>query len=193
MKAPLRDIQSAPLEYIAAYENNKRKYRKVKIPTELTFEYPGLGFFEQLSNNLLRHDGRLNGHHLLLVESCLYYDAMTKKLGSPIYELYHGKLARIPNGETIGISGQALPEYILCSNQQVLKLRTKQRKIMHIPHFQMLSKEFKFCRILLYFPLAPGQVIDTDRLGLFILFSYFHNILSNIFMQMITSNFLTEV
>ena len=165
----IKDINSAQMEYISAYQDNKRKYRKVKIPTELTYEYPGWGFFEQLSSNIFRHEGRLNGHHLLLIESCLYYEVMTRKLGSDIYELYQGKLGRIPNGDIIGISGQALPEYILCANGQVLRLR-KKRKILQIPHFHSLSKEHKYARTLLYFPLAPGQVIDIERIGLYIFF-----------------------
>ena len=63
----------------------------------------------------------------------------------------------------------ALPEYILCANGQVLRLR-KKRKILQIPHFHSLSKEHKYARTLLYFPLAPGQVIDIERIGLYIFF-----------------------
>ena len=83
----IRDVYSVPVEYISPYEENKPKYKKVKIPTDLTFEYRGKNFFEQLSNNILRHEARLNGHHLLLVESALNYNVLPKKEGSQIYEL----------------------------------------------------------------------------------------------------------
>ena len=46
----------------------------------------------------------------------------------------------------------------------ILKLR-KNRKVLQIPDFTNLSQEEKFCKIMLYFPIKPGQKIDTERLG----------------------------
>ena len=160
----IRDISSAPTEYISAYESNKQRFRKTSIRTDTTFEFPGLGYFEKLSNNILRHKSRLNGEKLLLVETALWYDVLTQKDGQDILTLYKEKLNKIPAGNILGVFGQSLPTYVICSNNQVLKLR-KTLKILQIPEFNPLSKEEKFARVLLYFPLKPGQDIDTDSLG----------------------------
>ena len=178
----IKDIYSAPVEYISVHEEIKRKYKKVKVPSDISFEYPGLGHFEELSNNILRHAGRLNGRDLLLSETCLHYDVMTQREGAEIYEMYREKLSRIPNGDVVGIAGQPLPTYLLCKNGQILKLR-KKMKIMDIPYFHTLSKEYKFARISLYYPIAPGEVIDTDRLGLLFCFMNQHYTLCFMFLD----------
>ena len=89
---------------------------------------------------------------------------MTSNEGLDIYNLYKEKLEKIPVGDVFGIYNDPFPVYILCKNKQCLKLR-KKRKVMVLPHFQTLSKEDKFSRILLYYPMTPETMITTDRLG----------------------------
>ena len=36
---------------------------------------------------------------------------------------------------------------------------------MQVPSFNKLSEDDKFCKVLLYYPLQPGAVIDVERLG----------------------------
>ena len=163
----IRDINSAPVEYVSAYEVNKPKFRKISVPTEDSYLFPGLGHFQQLSNNIHRHFSRLNGQHLLLVETVLWFDVLSQKDASDILSLYKEKLTKIPAGKVSGVYGQVIPTYIVCKNDQILKLR-KRMKTLQIPQFAPLSKEFKFARVMLYFPLRPGQKIDSERLGLYI-------------------------
>ena len=92
------------------------------------------------------------------------YDVMTQRDATDILELYKSKLQKIPNGVIHGICVDYLPTYIISDNDQVLRLRRKM-KCLQIPEFTPLSKEDKFSKILLYFPLRRGQVIDSDRLG----------------------------
>ena len=163
----IRDIYSTPIEYVALYEDAKPKFKKVKVPNESTFECPGFGYYQELSNNIQRHVGRLNAENLLLVETTLWYDKVRGLEASKIYELYQDRITSIPSGDIVGIYGEKLPEYILCGNQHILKLR-KKRKVLKVPDFIPLSKEEKFSKIMLFFPLKPGQKIDTDRLGMHI-------------------------
>ena len=137
------------------------------MPTEDSYLFPGLGHFQQLSNNIHRHFSRLNGQHLLLVETVLWFDVLSQKDASDILSLYKEKLTKIPAGKVSGVYGQVIPTYIVCKNDQILKLR-KRMKTLQIPQFAPLSKEFKFARVMLYFPLRPGQNIDSERLGLYI-------------------------
>ena len=160
----IRDLSSAGIEYVSTHISHKPKFRRVKIRNEDTFECPGVGFFEQCASNVIRHFKRMNAEHLLLVETSLYYDVLQKKDAKDIFDLYTEKLNQIPNGDITGVYGKPLPTYILCSNKQVLKLRRKM-KILQIPQFHTLSKENKFSRISLFYPLKPGTCIDMDRLG----------------------------
>lgn len=160
----IKDISSASLEYISTYETQKSKFKKVRVPSEDTYEFPGTGFFELLSNNVLRHFGRLNARDLLLVETSLWYDTMTRSDGDEMFNLYRQKLDKIPDGRVIGINGGVFPTLILCQNKQVLKLRSK-RKVLHIPNFNPLSREEKYSRVLLFFPIQPGVTIDVERIG----------------------------
>ena len=159
----IRDIVSAKIEYVSPYEKQSTRFKKVRVPSETSYELPGCGYFELLSNNVSRHFSRLNAADLLLVETILWFDVIPKKEGSEIQSLYKDKLDRIPTGNVLSIHGTAMPTYILCANGQTLKLR-RNRKCLQIPEFNRLSKEEKYARVLLYYPLAPGQLVDSDRI-----------------------------
>ena len=81
--------------------------------------------------------------------------------------MYQNNLDKIRITETESISGDVnLPELILCSNGQVLKKR-KTMKILNYPAYETGSDKFKYSRILLFYPLAPGEEVthdDLDRL-----------------------------
>ena len=160
----IKDMNSVSIEYVSAYQHNKPKFKKVPVSTDTSYEVPGLGHFEQLSSNILRHFGRMNAENLLLSETALYYDTMPKNEGLELYQLYKDKLHKVPNSTITGVYDQIFPTYIICSNKQVLKVR-KRRKCLQIPHFTTLSSTEKYGRILLFFPVRPGQTIDVDRLG----------------------------
>ena len=160
----IKDIYSTPIEFVSTFMTRKAIFRKIPVRNEDAYQVPGKGYFEALSSNIKRHTERINGEHLILVESVLWYDVLTKKQSSEIFQLYKDKTDKIPKSEIIGIYNTALPMYILSKNQKVMKLR-KSKKVLKIPTFIPGSKEFKFCKTLLFYPLAPNVEIDTDRLG----------------------------
>ena len=92
---------------------------------------------------------------------------MIQKDAADILEFYKTRLDKIPNGQIPGIYVPYLPTYIICDNDQVLRLR-RRKKVLQIPDFIPLSKEEKISRIMLFYPLRKGQDIDTDRLGIMI-------------------------
>lgn len=159
-----KDIFSSSTEFVSTYPERKSIFRKVTIPTDETFYVEGKGHFELLSNNIARHFCRLNAIELLLVETVLWFDLMPKQPGSEIYELYKDKTSKIPTGTVTGIYNTLLPTYILCKNFQVLKLR-KSRKTLKYPTFQPETEQYKFAKILLYYPFHPNTDIDTDKIG----------------------------
>lgn len=161
----IKDIYSAPIEYLGLSETEKSKFRKIRVSTETSYEYPGSGHFQELSSTSKRHFNRLNAENLLLVETSLWYDKLKFDQAKEIFQIYKDKLNSIPTENIVSISGEKLPQYILSKNIEVLKLR-KKMKVLQTPDFIPYSKEDKYSRIMLYFPLKPGQKIDTDRLGI---------------------------
>ena len=161
----IRDIASTKTEYIATYSSHKNTFRKVPMPRDDTYFVKGRGHFEMLSNNILRHYGRRNGNHLLLIETCLYYDVMTKKDSEDIFAIYKDKVDKIPDGDVVSINNSKLPVYILCETQ-ILKLR-KSRKVLKIPYFVPETLEYKFSKVLLYYPMEPKMSIEMERLGMY--------------------------
>ena len=115
----IADIYSSPVVYIATFENQKPKFKKVQTKTNETFSCDRGGYFVQLSSNVQRHFERINGVNLTLVETCLWFELLEKKAGDEIYECYKGKVEKIPRGEVIGLDGDPYPTYILCSNGQL--------------------------------------------------------------------------
>ena len=89
---------------------------------------------------------------------------MVQKNANDILELYKNKLEKIPNGSIRGICVNYLPLYIISNNNQVSKLR-KRLKVLQVPEFGPLTKEEKYKKVLLFYPLRKGEVIDSDRLG----------------------------
>ena len=160
----IRSISSQPIEFVAAFEEQKPKFKKIAVSNETSFELPGKGFYQELSSNILRHFGRLNGRDLLLIETALWYDVLLQRESIELLQIYKDNLDKIPAGDIMGINGQKLPSYIICQNTQILKLRRKM-KILQVPDVCPLSKDLKYMHILLYYPLKPGQRIDTERIG----------------------------
>ena len=142
----------------------KTIFKKISVRNDESYQYPGKGHFEALSSNILRHCTRMNGKDLLLVETVLWYDPLSKKESLELFQLYKDKIDKIPSGDVVGISNTAMPTYILCQNNKAMKLR-KVRKVLKVPHFHPGSKEYKFSKVMLFYPLAPGIEIDQDRLG----------------------------
>ena len=160
----IRDIASTKVEYISTYCTHKTTFRKVQTPTEDTYFVKGKGYFEQLSSNIIRHFGRINGKELLLIETCLYFDVMTKKESEGIFDVYREKIDKIPKGDIVGVYNSKLPTYILCENKQVLKLRSGLRKVMKTPYFLPESQEYKHSKVLLFYPIQPRTEIDMEKI-----------------------------
>ena len=106
----------------------------------------------------------MNGKELLLAETVIWYEVLSKKQSLEIFQLYKDKIDKIPAGDVVGVYNTLMPTYLLSEGNKAMKLR-KNRKVLKVPHFQIGSREFKYSRILLYYPLAPKTVIDQERLG----------------------------
>ena len=158
------DVYSAPTVFISTHEKSKPKFRKVAIRTDDAFVSRDQGYYVELASNLIRHQRRLNGKNLLLIESCLWYELIPGQRGRDLFDVYKDNLNNIPTGDIVGVAGDNLPTYLLSSNSQIMKLR-KRRKVMKTPSFTYLSREFKISQVFLFYPLKPNAHIDFNRIG----------------------------
>ena len=125
-------------------------------------------YFDQAFDVVTRHNERLNGQQLLLVETASYYNQLEKEKADMYYEYYYNDLEKIPEDKIYChksvMNGKPLPKYILCKNKQVLELR-QYRKIVSYPTFEEDTYESRFSRVLLYYPLKPGLDLQTVDIG----------------------------
>ena len=163
-----RDILSSPVIYCNTNPDAKETFLKVQAQTEQTYTVEGEhGFFEMCYNVVSRHNLRMNGDNLLLAESACHYEFVGNEESQRLFSVYSTKLDQIidTEAETV-VGGTKMPEFILCQNRQVLKMR-KRKKILSYPDYEVCSDKFKYTKILLFYPLAPGTEVeknDLDRL-----------------------------
>ena len=136
--------------------------RKVKEETDESYKFEGSeGFFEILSSNVSRHQQRRNGKHLLLAETCMNYDFVGRSKSEEVFEIFDQRLDKIPQSDVESIyedtdGKKLMPEYILCSNRHVMKIR-KRPKILMYHDFPDSTADFRRNKVMLFFPLKPGN------------------------------------
>ena len=101
----VKQIQSSTIEFVSSYIVKKQKFKKTIARNENTYksendERP----YSQLSSNIKRHNSRLNGEHLLLCETALWYDLMLKNDSTGINVIYRDNLEKIPIREAFKLT-----------------------------------------------------------------------------------------
>ena len=149
-----------PTTYLNTKSNSKQLYKKVMEETEDTFAAAdNSGYFEPVFDDVSRHLIRRNGIELLLAETGAYYDVLPMEDGLKILECFEDMNEITKSLILSPINGNFLPEYIFCSNGQVMKIR-KSRKILSYPICKTGSDEWKFMRVLLFYPLEPNAELQ---------------------------------
>ena len=167
----IRDVCSSPIEFVDCSKDPPDKFKFVKGRTDLCFELDGSkGYFEPLSSNVHRHQCRINGKHLILAETCLLYDFVGWSESKKLFEIYGDKISKIPLSEVWSIyenddGAKVMPMYILCNNNQVLKIR-KSKKVLQYHEFHLSSPEHKRSKVMLFFPTTPGASLSTNMIGM---------------------------
>ena len=163
-----RNLSNSPMVYCNTNPEPQILFKKVPSQTDKTFKADGEnGNFELCYNVVSRHKLRMNGGNLLLAETATHYEFVGNEESEDLFSLYSNKIDQIGSSDTLGIVGDIkMPELILCNNEQVLRKR-KTMKILNYPTFEEGSLNFKYSRILLFYPLAAGRELsenDVDRL-----------------------------
>ena len=98
------------------------------------------------------------------------YEYMGRAKSEEMFDIFDQRIDKIPlsNVESIYEDNQgkkAMPEFIICSNRQVLKLRKKQ-KILQYHDVLEGSADFKRNKVMLFLPLKPGYELSGEVIGM---------------------------
>ena len=163
----IQDINSSPTEFVDTMVAKDQKFRKVKEETDDSYKFEGSDkFFELLSSNVSRHKQRKNGEHLLLAETCMHYDYVGRAKSEEMYDIFDKRLDKVPLSEVESIyedteGKKLMPEFIICSNRQVMKIR-KREKILQYRELLEGSTDYKRNKVMLFFPLKPGYELSGE-------------------------------
>ena len=125
-KTKKRFVSSTTVEFCNAKCNRKQSVKKVTASTNENFKLEGSNHEYQIQqSNISRHFNRRNGD-LLLAESVLWYDYQGKEKSKELSKTYAD--LEIPMSDVKCASGDGfLPNYIVCTNGDVLKKRLKEK------------------------------------------------------------------
>ena len=151
-KDKLRTRSSRPAEFVFTASTSSLLLKKVKNRTDSCFQIDGdAGSFYEIQETVVtRYCKRLNGRNILLSEMACNYDYCGQEESAKKYEVFHDKLEKITPSEIKSVVGdEKLPEFIICSNKDVLALR-KKTKILMFQSYDEDSFDYKFSQVLLY-------------------------------------------
>ena len=162
-----RIISNPSVQFVNTNPNCQELFQKVFEETENTYSTEDeSGHFEQLFSVLIRHRLRLNGDFLILAEFASWYQFLGNEKSKNILEdINEMEIENIQKSHEISssITRNQLPAYILSSNGQVSQLR-KSPKILSYSKFPPDSDEWKFSRVLLFYPIEPQVELNIENM-----------------------------
>ena len=166
----LRVKSSCPTEFVHVGSDSSVLLKKINQETEDSFKVEGEnGFYEIQQTMVTRYFQRLNGKDILLAEMVCYYEFGGKEKSEKYYEVFSGRLDKIPQSELRGVlGGNNLPEFVICGNKDVLMIR-KAPKVLMYQSFDEESPDYKFSQVLLfgaegnYATLTPQYIEEAFR------------------------------
>ena len=162
----LRDISSPPCVFVNTNMDAQSTFLRVNEKTETSYQAEGSNdHFEQQFNIVSRHNSRLNGHPLLLVETACLYEYVGSSESQELFEVYRNQLDKIPVSETSYTASpeEMMPSLLLTENGSVLKKRSN-CKVLCYPSYERMSKKWKYSRVILFYPLQPNAEVPEDQI-----------------------------
>ena len=156
-------FSNPPNIFVNTNPDRKSLFQKTNEENDFTYEADdNSGYYEPLYDIVSRHQSRKNGQKLLLCETSTMFDLLSNSDSLELMSCL--ELENIPNSEIFSnITQTLLPQYIFCGTNQVLKIRTKCKKILCFPSYKVGSEDWAFNRVLLYYPLKPNEQLTRDR------------------------------
>ena len=131
-KTKKRLKSSTTTEFVNIKPFRKICFKKVYEDSEENFKVDGSDDkFQIIPNNISRHFDRINGEDLLLAESSSWYDYVGAVKSQEISQTFSNCDVPLSDVKCVH-SDSCMPEFLLCSNGDVLKKR-KSQKILVFP------------------------------------------------------------
>ena len=150
---------SSKEQFVNAKEKRDVLLKKVKNKEEGNYRDVGSGdMFNLVNDPISRHFNRQNtSDGLTLIENVAWYDYAGEEKSRELTETY--KNIEIPLSDQPSICSKSnLPEFILCTNGDVLYKR-KRRKIIIVPDHKS-EREFVYAKSLLFLPIRSESELD---------------------------------
>ena len=157
------------MEFVNARKTRKVLFKKLKDVKEGSFKSENNNnHFEMLKSNIARHFNRINGKILVLAETATWYDALKNEESEKLSKLYIEAGCEVPQStiESVFSSEEEqlfLPEYLLLSNGDVMKIRSSP-KVLVYPRFAKSSYDDIYSKLLLFYPLKSEEELLTVNL-----------------------------
>ena len=160
-----RSVSSNPVEFIAAFPDRKKFFKKVKNTSEKSFKIPNSdAVFEHQLTNIERFFLRCELQpQLCLCEFVMHYDYAGSTESKNLQKLFSKEGIEIKDSEKpSALSAKILlKEFILLKNGDVMKLRTVP-KVVAFPELEPDSPEHFYQQVLLYSPSATETMTTAD-------------------------------
>ena len=160
-----RTYSSNLVEYVCAVRERKTFFKKVKVASEKSFKAENTNqFFEQQMTNIERFFLRSKLEpNLTLCEFVMFYDYCGLEESKDLYKLFTQRGVEINDSDkSCAFSSDTfLPEVIILTNGDVMKIRSTQ-KIIAYPRCEPNSAEQFYQKVLLFSPEAKETMTDLD-------------------------------
>ena len=156
---------SRPFEFVFSGPTKKVLLKRIEAfeaGNENIYQLQGeVGHYELQNSAVSRYFGRINGRKMMLCEFAVHYEFVGKEESDKLYKLYIDRIEDIPLSTDKSVIEEAeFPEYIIVSNKDVMKKRTRS-KILNYPYYDGDSYDYKHSKVLLYF--YPVELEDLKE------------------------------
>ena len=149
-------------EFIDAKAKRKVFFKKIRNVVNENENFKILGSndqFKLLESNISRHFNRSNiDDRILLAETAVWFDFLGEERSREVSETY--KTLEIPLSEVESVYGSKLPQFIICKNRDVLKIR-KRKKILILPKCWS-NYEVMYQKCLLFLPIKTEYELHEN-------------------------------
>ena len=160
-----RSHSSNPVEFIAAFQERKTFFKKVRAVSDKSFKSENSEqLFEQQNTNIERFFMRTKFEpKICLAEFVLFYDFVGTSESKDLYKLFTKSGVEIKDSDIRCAFSKEdfLPEIILLRNHDVMKIR-QSKKIIAFPSCEKDSTEMFYQKVLLYSPNAKEKMENFE-------------------------------
>ena len=167
-KKYFRSFTSNPVEYVGAFQVRKKYFKPVSEETEKSFKVKNSKqlFVQQLTGLdrffLIENDS-LN---LVAAEFIQNYDFCGESESKKLKKLFSKVVIKDSDKTTAFSDSCYLPELLILKNNDVMKLRNKER-VLAFPDFTKDSFQYFYCQVLLYSPEVVEDMSNEQILLLY--------------------------